>query len=95
VTSYERRGRADGPTFDRGNFTTAARENQHPRPANQAIVGRSPVRRQSRTSVDECGTDHCGREFPERLMNSRVAAFERMEPNAREPHPWAIRQIAG
>jgi hypothetical protein len=29
VTSYERRGRADGPAFDRGNFTTAAPEKQH------------------------------------------------------------------
>jgi hypothetical protein len=29
VTSYERRGRADGPASDRRNITTAARENQH------------------------------------------------------------------
>jgi hypothetical protein len=28
VTSHERRGRADGPAFNRRDFTTAARENQ-------------------------------------------------------------------
>jgi hypothetical protein len=41
VTSYERRGRADGPAFDRGNFTTAAPEKQHlpaPRGARAAIA---------------------------------------------------------
>jgi hypothetical protein len=41
VTSYERRSRADGPASDRGNITTAARENQHPRLASPAIVGRA------------------------------------------------------
>jgi hypothetical protein len=29
VTSYESRGRADGPASDRGNLTTAAQEKQH------------------------------------------------------------------
>jgi hypothetical protein len=58
VTSYERRGRADGPALDRGDFTTTGREKQHPPDAGSGGVRIARPPRSMRRLT-----------FPEREMN--------------------------
>jgi hypothetical protein len=76
VTSYERRGRADGPASDRSNFTTAAGENQHPWLATTANVGRAPRLRRCADTFKQreakAAPIVAATRFSERGMNSRV-----------------------
>src|ERR1700722_6925149 len=68
VTSCERRGRADGPASDRGNFTTAPQEKQPPAGGRLAGPADGYQTRPAPPPRSAPATD-----LPERGMNGDVA----------------------
>jgi hypothetical protein len=61
-----------------GNFTTAAGENQHPRPAKRAIVGRAPrVGASAQAGRPNAETARVGAAFLNVAVNSRAVTSTR------------------